>query len=111
MIEYEAVPNTCAIFFELHYSLHSDEASFANKFDRTPLDIAVRDDNSEPVALFLDNGALVNRPDQDGCTALNVASKLGYTNMVENLLGHGAEIEAFGNDGCTRGNLGSGRLI
>ena len=45
----------------------------------------------EIITFLLDNGADVNQADYRGCTALMRAAYIGYPNLVNVLLAHGAD--------------------
>lgn len=60
---------------------------------RSSLWHACHDGNAEQVRFFLNNEALINTSDADGCTPLMIACANGHINIVEILLSHNATIE------------------
>jgi ankyrin repeat protein len=67
----------------------------------TALIHAAANGHSRIVARLLDAGAAVNRPDDDGTTALAAACYFGRAPLVELLLAKGADPRAASKDGAT----------
>ena len=66
-----------------------------------PLHDACRDGDTERVRQLLDNGALVDEKNNNGSTALMLASASGHTEVVQLLHGKGAAVDEKDEDGNT----------
>ena len=58
--------------------------------------------HAETTALLLEAGADIDTQEQNGITALMLASLGGHTEIVRMLLEHGADIDVTDNEGMTR---------
>jgi ankyrin repeat protein len=67
----------------------------------TPLMRAAEHGHVEMVKLLLDNGAVINRPDQLGKSALIWAAEGGDADVIDTLIQRGARIEQATRDGVT----------
>jgi len=73
-----------------------------NRYDNTPLMIAIRNGHTEIARMLIDRGADVNIKSNDGKTALLWASLRGQTEIVRLLIQNGADVSVKkDNDGNT----------
>ena len=83
-------------------SLPATRDSQLNALDsegKTKLHYAVEDDDFLEVSYLLSMGAAVDHVDREGDTSLVIATKRGYTSLMELLLKHGANADFSGKDG------------
>lgn len=57
------------------------------------------DDNLEMVEFLVENGADVNRGDNEGWTPLHATASCGFLSIAKYLIEHGADVAAVNNDG------------
>jgi uncharacterized protein len=82
--------------------LKADEKpDVVNDQGQTPLMRAAEHGHLEMVTLLLDNGALINRPDELGKTALIWAAEGGDATVIDALIKAGAKIEQATRQGIT----------
>ncbi|TMQ09623.1 MAG: ankyrin repeat domain-containing protein [Deltaproteobacteria bacterium] len=72
-----------------------------NKFENTPLLVALLTGDRATVQLLLDRGANLAARYEGGTTALHLAAELGRADLVKLLLDHGAAVNARTDDGGT----------
>ena len=81
----------------------SDGEQMAQKLanDRTPLDMAIRNQHTEIAELLIAKGTDVNAKSNRGYTPLHEASKNEKTEILELLIAKGADVNANDDDGDT----------
>ena len=81
----------------------SDGEQMAQKLanDRTPLDMAIRNQHTEIAELLIAKGTDVNAKSNRGYTPLHEASKNEKTEILELLIAKGADVNAKDDDGDT----------
>jgi ankyrin repeat protein len=77
--------------------------TFKNNRDKeqTPLQYAVESGFTEIVKLLIENGADLNKSNNDGCTPLHLAATYGHLEVIKLLIENGADIHKSDNGGCT----------
>lgn len=78
----------------------AERRDFINESRRTPLILAIGNQNIEMVELFINHGANINKPEsQSGQSPLILASGIGNYDLAELLIANGADVNAV----CHRG--------
>lgn len=71
-----------------------DGPLYTNVAQQPPLHAAVVNDHVNTVSVLLECGVDVDQLDVDGRTAINASAKLGYYDMCQMLILHGANVNA-----------------
>lgn len=71
-----------------------DTPLLLNVASQPPLHAAVVNNFVDTVSVLLDCGVNVDQHDVNGRTAINAAAKLGYYEMCQTLILHGADVNA-----------------
>ena len=69
-----------------------DGPYYTNVAAQPPLHVAVSNNHVDTVSVLLECGVDVDKVDVDGRTAINAAAKLGYYDMCQMLILHGANL-------------------
>ena len=73
---------------------HKGRVNCKDKFERTPLILAVKNGHTRIASLLLQRGALWDQPDSSLNTALHYAAGFGWIDCVDLLLKTGANLNA-----------------
>eukprot|EP00057_Strongylocentrotus_purpuratus_P023521 XP_011677995.1 PREDICTED: uncharacterized protein LOC105444889 [Strongylocentrotus purpuratus] len=85
-------------------NMGDNEGAEVNMGDRngyTPMHIAALKDDLDIVKVLLENNGLLDHRDDEGLTAIQIATQNGRTQFVESLVSHGASLNIQSHDGKT----------